>query len=377
MGYDWTETIGTPVVEDFDDYTETDPSATIGVSGDTITFTDLDRSADARVTYDYGAAYFSGDFVHYFDTTMTAMDSGALATVWALKNTDADDGWCNANERCIVAFWWDNAGDAMLYLREYNGDTTMTSDSVAGIAKDGTVYYCKVKRVTSEGVNGVIYLYIYSDATHETLVDRLVLNLGADTDYRYLQGLSSYAGGDVGTTCTGTNTNMRLTEKTGPLPTIEDQNILEMRTNINLERDDAGLAAYVWTDTTIDGQEVLQTEIAELRTAIDSAYDELLTCAAHYTSDDSTHYTTDKTSHDSSVCGTHYTTHDSAAYSTDDGSDEAGHNATHYITHDGTKNSTHNGAQNSSRKTYYYSGVYSGGLCIFRTYDMEELRRED
>lgn len=158
---------------------------------------------------------------------------------------------------------------------------------------------------------------------------------------------------------------------------IEDTNVDEIRTNINTERvDRAGLGATVWTNAELEGDVQAWEEILELRESIDDAWDLLFACGAHYTSDDATHYTTDKTSHDSSVCGTHYTTHDASEYSVDDSSDDGTHHATHYATHDATAYNTHNAAQNSSRKTNYTTGIYAEGLCIFKTYDKKARRRD-
>jgi hypothetical protein len=594
MGYDWTEQIGTPVRENLRTYAETDPNGTIVRNERVITYTDFDRVADARVSFDFGASYFDNDFVHTFTITCSELDTaGAYAGFYSLKNTNIDDGTAWDTVPHITMFWYRSGATTLMYLREGNGASGGTSATSEEYARDGTPYYMKVAYVSGEGANGTIYLYGYTDATHETLVDRQYIILGGAMDYRWLQTMVQYAGGAGGLLATGTNsdyvlrtmsgggvttepeldlywsyddidgtsiydhsgkgitgtiednggaipaalvdgvagraldiapnkvvtaaltlsgnlsmsvwTNSRTwvgwasplttymhaaqgfgmgftlvngavvrvyaanddaytyTDRNfafsvdtwyhivitydsgqvaiyvnsvkqgadwartvdftdcgvasgrwatnyngyyydgivdeariygvalsqgqidylynnpqGPIVTVEDSQILEMRTHINSERvDRASLAAYVWTDSTIDGQEVLQTEIAELRTAIDDAYDGLLTCSAHYTSDDSTHYTTDKSSHDSSVCGTHYTTDEAAHYSTDDSTDDGTHYTTHYITHDATAYKTHNAAQNSSRKTFYTTGIYAEGLCIFRTYDKAKLRREE
>lgn len=144
----------------------------------------------------------------------------------------------------------------------------------------------------------------------------------------------------------------------GTVDSIEDTQIQEIRTNINTERvDRASLAAYVWTDATIDGQEILSSEVAELRTAIDAAYDELAECVAHYSSDDAAHYTTDKSTHDAAAEATHYATdeadHDTTHYTTHD----AGALATHYTTDESAHFGTHNAVQNTGKKSSYCPGV--------------------
>jgi hypothetical protein len=377
MGYNWTETIGIPQVEDLTLYTETDPGSEISVSSTTVTYTAFQADNDGRVSYDFGASYFNSDFVHTFTVTCTDLsEAGAYVGVYALKKTDIGDSAAWAAETHIVMFWYLTGGVVRFYLREGNGDSTGTSlYTEDDMVIDGTPYYVKVAYVASEGANGTIYQYVYSDAAHTTLVSRQLIALSNAMDYRWLQVIHQFETGAAADTGTGTSSNYVLSHWGGT--EVTDAQTLEMRTNINAERSDAGLAAYVWTDATIDGQDVLQTEVQELRTAIDGAYDELLTCATHYTSDDSTHYTTDKTSHDSSVCGTHYTTHDGSEYSTDDASDDGTHYTTHYVTHDATAYKTHYAAQNSSRKTNYTTGIYASGLCIFETYDKAKLRRED
>lgn len=144
------------------------------------------------------------------------------------------------------------------------------------------------------------------------------------------------------------------TEDIGNAADIEDTNVDEIRTNINTERvDRAGLAAYVWTNVELEGDEIAQAEIAELRTATDGAYDELATCATHYSADDVGHYTTDKTSHDSSDDSNH----DSGEHLNQNTGADAGEYATHNANHDGghyvTHYGTHKAAYYASRKSWY------------------------
>jgi len=57
--------------------------------------------------------------------------------------------------------------------------------------------------------------------------------------------------------------------------------LTELRTNINTDRSNTGLSNYSWVVTPSVGDKVLQSEIAELRTAIDASYDNRNVCVTH------------------------------------------------------------------------------------------------
>lgn len=138
---------------------------------------------------------------------------------------------------------------------------------------------------------------------------------------------------------------------------VESVDVDEIRTNINTERTTrAGLGAYTWNNVDLSKDIVDDAEIAELRTATDEAYDLLLDCGAHYTSDDSTHYTTDCPAEDSAADATHYTTHQDAHYSTDDAAHDTTAKATNYVTHDNNQYVTHYNGNCSGKKSYYHLG---------------------
>jgi len=148
---------------------------------------------------------------------------------------------------------------------------------------------------------------------------------------------------------------------------ITNEQVDEIRTNINTERvDRAGLAAYDWTVDDLDSTDILSAEIAELRTAIDEAHDTIVECASHYTTDESSHdttvqaahYTSNDATHDSTVDATHYSSNDATKYTTHDSADDTTHDATAYATHNTSKEVS---IKNSINGTYkgYNNGVKS------------------
>lgn len=143
---------------------------------------------------------------------------------------------------------------------------------------------------------------------------------------------------------------------------VTNEQVDEIRTNINTERTTrAGLGAYDWAVDDLDSTDILSAEVAELRTAIDAAYDLLWDCASHYSTDDSGHfssndaaeYTSDDSSHDSSVEGSHYSTDDAGDYGSEDAADYSTHNADHDSAHYATHYGTNKAGYNSSYKSWY------------------------
>ena len=77
-------------VADFNTYTEVNPSAEIVVDRAKINFTDLALDEEAHISKDYGAGFFTGDFIHRQKVVHTASDfvgggNGGQCLVWGLS----------------------------------------------------------------------------------------------------------------------------------------------------------------------------------------------------------------------------------------------------------------------------------------------------
>ncbi len=350
MAHNWQYSIGASQWQDFTQYQEYgDTNGSITVAATRIDWDAMTRTASAWVASDFGAGYFT-DFVHDFEVMATLLDDTAYPVFWSIsQNLDSDAEAWNAGGR-ISAFYYETGGTCYTYLREYKGGGA-ANNAYVGSLSFGTPYYTRIVG-NSNVASGQVDIFMYTTASRDTIAWHGKINLQAtklSNGYRYFHSYNALTG--AGAKSTGYMRNLTMRKIPGVEP--EDKTFKELRTNINTARATAGLGAYSWTASITDGVNLLASDILELRTAISEGYDELLTCAAHHTSDDATHYSGDDAAHDSSDDATHYTTNDSTHYTTDDSNQNTSVLSTHYTTHDATKNATYKASYWSSRKTYY------------------------
>lgn len=172
-------------------WTEEDPGDDIVVSGTKVAWTALPKNVDSRVFYDYGAAYFDGDFRYELEAKQTAGDNTGYAYIWMVAN-DLDDakGLIDGSKDYLAVFMYDADGTPRFYLQECDGGAT-TSDNVD--VAEGTLYYLTIVRDESVGTHGTIYCYIYTDADRTILFHKLELPLNSSKkDFRYLYSCNSY-----------------------------------------------------------------------------------------------------------------------------------------------------------------------------------------
>ncbi len=213
-----TPVAGGPAYENFATYTvvESDP-AHITVSTITVNFTDIPRNGDEYVYKDFGAAYFSGDFQHDIDVTVSAGTNGTngLVYLWAL-GTHYDDAKAildSTTKDEIGLIYYGGGGSPVFALKEINNGSITTSALTPGFTY-GTPYYIRIKRVEADGTFGTLYGDVYptdADRTAGTnVLANIVRALSEKQDFRYVIVTQSWNDGsaDEGT---GNVTNLLLT----------------------------------------------------------------------------------------------------------------------------------------------------------------------
>jgi hypothetical protein len=165
------------MAENLLNYTEVDPNSKLTVTSSKVTANDLDRDEDAYVYKDFGADYFDDidcDFEIYADDTN---DSGANFHVGFSNTVDDRQGWGND----VFSVYFNSTNGSGGWELRLVADTYGTPNAYT--ASEDTLYYCTLQRAAG---SDAVYLYIYSDAPRETLIDTLtVSSVGISTKFRY------------------------------------------------------------------------------------------------------------------------------------------------------------------------------------------------
>jgi len=184
--------------EDFDNYTEVDPTGA-GKSSGHIQWGDPDDNhidftpacnEDAYLYLDKGANHF-GDFTHLVTVQLNSVsDNFGRGIVYSLTVDTVDDwyGLISNNKTAIgIRLRRESPVSYRLYLEEiYNG--TFYADSY--VISLSTPYY-----LTIDKAGTALTCKIYSDAARTNLLDTLQLNLHADHKFRYVMPCNTYHSG--------------------------------------------------------------------------------------------------------------------------------------------------------------------------------------
>jgi hypothetical protein len=167
--------------EDFTTWVETDsgPGGSCTVTTNTISIENQGVESEIKVTRDYGADHFTGDFEHYIDTQTTVQTTYDRAGIYYIGNSDA---YYDSQSGIVVS--WGSSGDVRMYLESSGaggGSYTALSSS--------TRYYLAISRTSTTGA-----LYVYSDSNRTSLVDSLSVSV-ASTAWRYIICGATYANG--------------------------------------------------------------------------------------------------------------------------------------------------------------------------------------
>lgn len=160
----------------------------------TTTAATLTTAMVAYVTYDYTAAYWSGNFDFTFKFQATAAESGAIVYPFALGNATVGAVGAKivaADNMIVLKF---DGTTPNMTLIEVDGGVITNADTSATMAV-ATTYYIRVVRDMAASANGTIYAYIYTDPEMTILFDWLSVTAGetvvASRSYRYFYAFSS------------------------------------------------------------------------------------------------------------------------------------------------------------------------------------------
>jgi hypothetical protein len=167
--------------------------------------TDMQYGYAAYNSLDKGANYFAGNFTHFFEANISALDSGAMIGLWAVTNTVGTEfGWQVFSCYTLFVHASKSGGTLQLQLVECNnGSLTHTATySGANLTIGATIYYCRVDRVGTAAT-----LKIFSTAALRLangtpdIGTATIATLTAATSYQFLEaGFSEqYSGTQKGT----------------------------------------------------------------------------------------------------------------------------------------------------------------------------------
>lgn len=146
-------------------YSETDTASRLTVATNTLTITSLDTDEDMRLTKDFTASYFSGDFEHTLKINVTVGTGAESCYVWAVTNSIANPlGTLRTAATDMLALQWLNGA---LVLVEVETSEYSDTSSALSLATD---YYLRVVRDEAVGTYGTLYCYIYTDREYCELV---------------------------------------------------------------------------------------------------------------------------------------------------------------------------------------------------------------
>ena len=193
-------------LQDYTAYIEVDTASRLTVAANTLTIASLDTDETLKLTYDFGAGYFSGDFEHSLNIKVTVGTGTESCYLWGMSDSIANPiGTLITANTDLIALAWTNGA---LILTERNS-TVSTTDTSSALSL-ATDYYLRIVRDEAVGTYGTLYCYIYTDREYCELVDTLTVTLTELKDWRYLWGVSSVGDGAGSTVFTGTIANLTL-----------------------------------------------------------------------------------------------------------------------------------------------------------------------
>jgi len=165
--------------EDFTDgWTEVDEDSDITRATNSITVDTIRRDADSGVYKDYGTDHFD-DFTHYVDVKVTAAGetSRGNCAFWGLSDTpNYTLGDMGVNNEGLAAYAYNTGANArIIKFTDYSND----NNDYYGPFTVGDWYYIRIVRSSTQ-----VVVTIYSDSSHETIVDTLYITTTTDAkDY--------------------------------------------------------------------------------------------------------------------------------------------------------------------------------------------------
>lgn len=198
--------------EDLTTYTEVDPGSDYTVTSTTIDVSGLKRNIDAYVYKDFGAAYFDGDFIHYYEMNAHGATNGIWYN-WGLANIVDDFNGIDSSSGDLLAVNIYSIYPSTVQLRECDAGTIYFD---SGTINNDTLYYFTVERDESVGTYGTLYCRIYSDEAKTTLVDTLTVALhSSKKDYQYFYAANSHNSGTTENFASGSSQNYDLNTASG------------------------------------------------------------------------------------------------------------------------------------------------------------------
>lgn len=193
-------------------YTKSDAPGYQNLHTQYVDYTGLTRNADSYLRYDFGAAYFAGDFIHDFTMRIdSCTDNGVVGAIIG--------GWgMSATARTSIKDMTNNVDGAALYLyclshsSAYQWSLIGNGSATAQTFNDSIPTITRYVRVQRSG--GTLTAKLYSDANRTAQVG-LTLSIADANSYRYFYPIITYNSAHTGTSISGRNSNYNITAGSG------------------------------------------------------------------------------------------------------------------------------------------------------------------
>jgi len=218
-------------IEDFTTWTEVDPGSDITVAADSVSWADIRHDYTEYVIEDHGTdnitSSLSIDFEMSMGSSSTAGGEAAHFGVADALSSIYDMDISNSENGIFVVSWQVSSPSPYYRAHIIEIDETGGLDRSAalGISLD-TTYYATFELLRSVGDYGTAYLYLYTDASRETLLGTITETLDATRYYRYYFACNSFKNPVFGSgnyKHYGSTGNMEITDTLDP-PTITTDN---------------------------------------------------------------------------------------------------------------------------------------------------------
>ncbi|MBA7530922.1 hypothetical protein ES705_23133 [subsurface metagenome] len=175
---------GAVAPQDFDTWLEYDPSERITPDGTMVSVGLLQRSDNARITYDFGVDYFGPAFEHSFRFDWEAAQEEACGCFWAVSNiVHSIGGWLDNNYQAVWLELYRNPVVQRISLK----NSELGLEDIFDDYTIGNTYYPVVERTSETAVEA----RIYNDADHTDLKHKHEVALTSGRRYRYASAINS------------------------------------------------------------------------------------------------------------------------------------------------------------------------------------------
>lgn len=175
-------------LQDFTDYTKSDPSSHTTVVPYKIDVNEQGMDEDAYVYDDGGLDHFGPTFIHTFEVTLVAETGGSLL-LWAVSNVVNDRQYWSDNNSEALGFEIEKDGLTWSFrLRDFEHSAASPYVDVSETFAFSGTYYIRIERESETKLTA----RIYTNSTYTTLFDKLEVPVTSGRRHRNQFSMNSF-----------------------------------------------------------------------------------------------------------------------------------------------------------------------------------------